>query len=83
MPRGEHAASAPGVVKVRLSGSAADVGLMVRLFGTLAAKGGFMEVLEQSSPYPNRRDPGERVYLTVLLYADRALAEADQAPGGT
>ena len=57
----------PGVVGVRLSGAAADVALMARL---LATAGGSMEVLAQSPPYPNRRDPGERVYLTVLLYAE-------------
>ena len=26
-----------------------------------------IDVIEQSAPYPNRRDPGERVYLTVRI----------------
>jgi hypothetical protein len=82
MPRGEHAPLAPGVVKVRLSGLPADVALMARLLGTTAARGSFMEILERSSPYPNRRDPGERVYLTVLLDAGLALAEAEGGSGG-
>jgi hypothetical protein len=67
--------TAPGVVGVRLSGAAADVGQMADVLRTLADRFGFMEILEQSGPYPNRRDPGERVYLTVLLYAGQALAK--------
>jgi hypothetical protein len=26
-----------------------------------------IDVIEQSAPDPNRRDPGERVYLTVVV----------------
>jgi len=26
-----------------------------------------IDVIEQPAPYPNRRDPGERVYLTVRI----------------
>jgi hypothetical protein len=54
---------APGVVKLRLSGTAADIGV---LDGLLAALPG-VEVLDRSGVYANRRDPGERVYLTVRL----------------
>jgi hypothetical protein len=49
---------APGVVKVRLSGAAQDIEVVA---GLLAGA-----VIEESGQYPNRRDPGVRVYLTVL-----------------
>jgi hypothetical protein len=54
---------APGVVKVRLSGAAADIEPVA---GLLAARGW---VLDRSAAYPNRRDPGERVYLTLQVTA--------------
>ena len=31
--------------------------------------GAGVEVLDQSAPYPNRRDPGDRVYLTLRIGA--------------
>jgi hypothetical protein len=50
---------APGIVKVRLSGAAADIEHITRLLaGT---------IIERSAPYPNRRNPGVRVYLTALV----------------
>ena len=52
---------APGVVKVRLSGSAADVAAVAAVIASGA------RVLERSAAYANRRDPGERVYLTVQI----------------
>ena len=53
--------TAPGVVQVRLSGSADDIEPVAALLRqwTLIRRG----------PYPNRKDPGERVYLTVQLPA--------------
>jgi hypothetical protein len=54
-----QAGHAPGVVKVRLSGAAEDIEPVAEL---LAAHG---TVIERSAPYPNRRDPGVRVYMTV------------------
>jgi hypothetical protein len=48
------------VVKVRLSGT--DIS---RLADKIAELEGWT-VLDRSQPYPNRRDPGERVYMTVL-----------------
>jgi hypothetical protein len=76
----QHAAAgaeglAPGVVRIRLSGSSADVAAVAD------ALGGTGIVLERSRPYPNRRDPGERVYLTVQIPAG-APAGQSLPPGG-
>jgi hypothetical protein len=59
---------APGVVKLRLSGSAADIGALAGLLATLPT----VEIIERSAPYPKRRDPGERAYLTVRITATGA-----------
>ena len=59
------AGQAPGIVKVRLSGAAADVELLATLLADYAGSG--LDVLERSAPYPNRRDPGVRVYLTLQI----------------
>ena len=58
-----RAGHAPGVVKIRLSGEAADSALLAAIIAASPA----VEVIEQSAPYPSRRDPGERVYLTVRV----------------
>lgn len=67
----EMAGAAPGVVKIRLSGHPADVAAVQDLFAGLAhvLRGGpaGIEVLDRSAPYPNRRDPGVRVYVTVRV----------------
>jgi hypothetical protein len=58
---------AAGVVRVRLSGAAADIDALAALFpGGTAARDG-VEVIETSARYPNRREPGERLYLTLRL----------------
>jgi len=54
-----------GVVKVRLSGTAGDVAVVAALLTGYDGCG--IDVIEQSAPYPDRRDPGERVYLTVRI----------------
>lgn len=54
--------TAPGVVRVRLSGEPADID---RVAGLLAGQG--TEVLDTTGPRPNRIDPGVRMYLTVRL----------------
>lgn len=59
------AGQAPGVVKVRLSGAAEDVGMLAQLLADYAGSG--IDVIERSAPYPNRRDPGVRVYLTLQV----------------
>ena len=61
----QQAGQAPGIVKVRLSGAAGDVAMVAALLTDYNGCG--IDVIEQSAPYPNRRDPGERVYLTVLV----------------
>jgi hypothetical protein len=58
---GRAAGQAPGVVKIRLLGAAEDIEPVAEL---LAAHG---QVIEQSAPYPNRRDPGVRVYMTLQV----------------
>jgi hypothetical protein len=54
--------TAPGVVKVRLSGEPEDID---RVAAMLARHGA--EVLDTHGPRPNRYDPGVRVYLTVRV----------------
>lgn len=51
--------SGPGTVEVRLSG---DPGGIEAAAAALAA---CCPVLSRRGPYPNRRDPGVRVYLTI------------------
>lgn len=55
-----------GYVKVRLSGEAAALGAAIALLVSTARDGG-AEIADQSALYPNRRDPGCRVYLTLRL----------------
>ena len=61
----QQAGQAPGIVKIRLSGAAGDVAMVAALLTDYDGCG--IDVIEQSAPYPNRRDPGERVYLTVRI----------------
>lgn len=56
---------APGVVKVRLSGVAEDLEVVAEILSGYPDAG--VEVLDQSSPRRNRRDPGQRVYLTLRI----------------
>lgn len=57
---------APGVVKIRLSGAPDDVAMMATLITDYDGAPG-IEIIERSAPRVNRRDPGERVYLTVRV----------------
>ncbi len=59
------AGEASGVVKVRLSGAPADVEMLATLLADYAGSG--LDVIDRSAPYPNRRDPGVRVYLTLQI----------------
>jgi hypothetical protein len=56
---------APGVVKVRLSGDPADAEVVAEILAGFPGAG--VEVLDRSAPYPNRRDPGVRLYLTLKV----------------
>ena len=60
-----QAGLAPGVVKVRLSGDPADIEVVAEILSGYPGAG--VEVLDRSAPYPNRRDPGARVYLTLRI----------------
>jgi hypothetical protein len=71
------AGQAPGVVKIRLSGALPDIAALASLLGCLATGTGLIDV---SQPYPNRRDAGVRLYLTIRLAADRPGTGA-QPPG--
>ena len=55
---------APGVVQVRLNGGQDDG---AALAGVLAAVPGLEVLTGPDGPYPNRRDAGERVYLTARI----------------
>ena len=59
------AGQAAGQVKIRLSGASGDVAMVAALLTGYDGRG--IDVIEQSAPYPNRRDPGERIYLTVRI----------------
>lgn len=54
------------LVKVRLSGDTAALGSALAMLVS-AVQGGGAEIAEQSALYPNRRDPGCRVYLTLVV----------------
>ncbi len=55
---------APGVVQVRLTGDQDDGAAVA---GVLAAVPGLEVLSGPDGPYPNRRQPGHRFYLTVRL----------------
>ncbi len=57
--------TAPGIVKVRLSGAPDDVEMLATVVADHARPG--IDVIERSTAYPNRRDPGVRVYLTLQI----------------
>ena len=55
---------APGVVQVRLSGHLADAGALAAVLAGIPA----VQILSgPDGPYPSRRQPGHRLYLTVRL----------------
>ena len=55
---------APGVVKVRLCGQAPGIGALIEILASIPG----VEILTgPDGPYPNHRDAGERMYLTVRL----------------
>jgi hypothetical protein len=54
------------LVKVRVSGDATAFAAVLDVL-IAAAQGGAFEVAEVSALYPNRRDPGYRVYLTLAV----------------
>jgi hypothetical protein len=56
---------AAGVVKVRLSGDPGDLEVVAEILARFGGAG--VQILDRSAPYPNRRDPGQRVYLTLRL----------------
>lgn len=60
-----QAGQAPGVVKVRLSGAAEDLEVVAEILAGFPGAG--VEVLDQSAPYLNRRDLGQRIYLTLRI----------------
>ena len=63
------AGQAPGVVKIRLSGALPDLEAVAGLVGLAARRAGGIDLIEVSQPYPNRRDAGARLYLTIRLAA--------------
>ena len=60
------AGQAPGVVKIRLSGALPDIAALASLFGRRSPG---IDLIEVSQPYPDRREAGARLYLTVRLTA--------------
>jgi hypothetical protein len=59
-----HAPLAPGAVRPRLTGSQDDTAAVASV---LAAVPGLEVLTGPDGPYPNRRQPGHRLYLTVRL----------------
>jgi hypothetical protein len=68
--------AAPGVVLVRLLGSRSDLAALAGLVAGLPG----VEILTAHGPRPNRRDPGERVYLTVRIDQPPGAAPGHQMP---
>jgi hypothetical protein len=64
------------VVKVRLSGAMADIAAMASV---LAAAGG-IDLIDVSQPYPNRREAGARLYLTICLAPAEGQLTAREEP---
>jgi hypothetical protein len=65
---------APGVVQVRLSGHPDDAGALTAILASTPA----VQILTgPAGPYPNRRQPGHRLYLTVRLTQPPPKAEAE------
>jgi hypothetical protein len=66
-----QAGQAPGTVELRLSGTPEDTATVISVLERLAARLPVatiaLEILHRSASRPNRRDPGERVYLTVRI----------------
>ena len=60
------AGQAPGVVKIRLSGALPDIAALASLFGH---RGTGIDLIEVSQPYPNHREAGARLYLTIRITA--------------
>jgi hypothetical protein len=60
-----RAGPTPGVVKIRLSGELGHIEAVAALIGS--SLGQDIEQIERSAAYPNQRDSGVRVYLTVLV----------------
>ena len=58
------------MVKVRLSGAPAGLEAVTAL---LAAGTGVEVLIGPDGPYPNRRDAGARVYLTIGITATRGV----------
>jgi len=61
----QQAGQAPGIVRIRLPGAAGDVAMVAALLTGYDGCG--IDVIERSAAYPNRRDPGGRVYLTAWI----------------
>lgn len=61
-------------VKVRLLGILPGISAAVRVLTAAAEAEGF-EVAEVSQPYPNRRDPGFRLYATLRFPTDDETTE--------
>jgi hypothetical protein len=56
--------SSGAYVKVRVSGDTPGVARALRVLRDASETGGF-EIAEESRPYPNHREPGFRVYVTL------------------
>jgi hypothetical protein len=60
---------APGTVKIRICGELPDIATALRVLRDAAEIEGF-GFGELSRPYPNRREPGCRVYVTLQFPPD-------------
>ena len=63
------------LAKVRISGDTAVIGEVLLALAD-AARAGHFEIPEQSALYPNRRDPGYRVYVTLAFPGDPESSSA-------
>jgi hypothetical protein len=80
-PRKGHGDVTAGQVKVRLSGGSAALGAAIALLAAAARAGG-ARLAGQPASYPNRRDPGSRAYLTLVMPGPPEGELADRDCGG-
>jgi hypothetical protein len=65
----------PGTVEVRLSGENNDVAIILMILRA-EAEGGQFEITSERGPYPNRQEPGLRMYVTLRFPAGHTTGPA-------
>jgi hypothetical protein len=75
----------PRTAEVCVSGIRRDVAIILMTLEA-GAGGGRFEITDRRGPYPNRRDPGQRIYVTLRFPGDdtpRAIADSGLESGAS